>query len=80
MAEHVVDGWNALQFPGQIPRVELSMSFELTTATSCQAYTTLIEATFQAGKPLHEYLRCIHQLVPEPRLKCCMECKMKGHI
>jgi hypothetical protein len=32
------------------------VSFELTTTTSCQAYTTLVEASFQAGKPLHECL------------------------
>lgn len=54
MAEHVVDGWYALQFPGQIPRVTLGVSFELTTSTSGQAYTTLVEASFQAGKTLHE--------------------------
>jgi hypothetical protein len=54
MAEHVVDGWYALQFPGQIPRVTLGVSFELTTSTSGRVYTTLVEAGFQAGKALHE--------------------------
>jgi hypothetical protein len=53
-AVHVVDGWFALQFPGRIPRAEFSVSFELTTTTSRQAYTVLVETNFQAGKPLHE--------------------------
>jgi hypothetical protein len=54
MADHVVDGWYAVQFPGPVPRATLSVSYELTTTTSNIPDTVLIEANFQAGKPLYE--------------------------
>lgn len=52
-AEHVVDGWYAVQWIGRIPRLKIRVSYEISTDTSLSPWQHELADLFVTGRPSH---------------------------